>query len=49
MRDVISRSALAQSALVRAGEVSAEALTRAYLDRIERLQPRYRAFVQCEP
>jgi amidase len=49
MRDVISRSAIAQSALVRAGEVSAEALTRAYLDRIERLQPRYRAFVQCEP
>lgn len=49
MRDVITRSALAQSALVRAGEVSAEALTRAYLDRIERLQPRYHAFVQCEP
>lgn len=34
---------------MRAGEISAEALTRAYLERIERLQPRYHAFVQCEP
>lgn len=49
MDDVILRSALDQSALLRRGEVSVEALTRAYLARIERLEPRYSAFVQYTP
>jgi amidase len=47
--DVISRTALAQSALLRDGSVSVEALTRAYHARIERLDPRFSAFVQFAP
>jgi amidase len=47
--DVILRSALAQSQLVRGGAISAEELTRAYLDRIERLDPKLSAFVQLTP
>ena len=49
MDDVITRTALAQSALLRDGSVSVEALTRAYHARIERLDPRFSAFVQFAP
>jgi amidase len=49
VEDVITRSALAQSALLRDGEVSVEALCRAYHQRVERLEPRFSAFVQYAP
>ena len=49
MEDVITRSAIAQSALVREGQLSVESLTRAYLDRVERLDPRFNAFAQYAP
>lgn len=49
MDDVITRPALAQAALLRAGEVSVEALARAYHARVERLDPRFSAFVQYAP
>lgn len=49
MKDVITRSALAQSALLREGALSVEDLTRAYLERVERLDPRYNAFAQRAP
>ena len=49
MDDVITLPALAQSALLRSGSVSVEALTRAYHARIERLDPRFSAFVQFAP
>ncbi|MBI5518007.1 MAG: amidase [Deltaproteobacteria bacterium] len=49
MDDVIARSALAQSSLLRAGELSVEALTSAYLVRIARLDGRLRAFTQLQP
>ena len=49
MLDVISRSALDQSALLRRGELSAVELTRAYVARIERLDPRLAAFVEFTP
>jgi Asp-tRNA(Asn)/Glu-tRNA(Gln) amidotransferase A subunit family amidase len=43
--DVLHRSALAQSQLLRGGALSVEELTRAYLERIERIDPRLSAFV----
>lgn len=49
MRDVIARPALEQSALLRQGAISVEELTRAYLARIERLDPRLNAFTQYTP
>ena len=47
--DVLDRSALAQSSLLRAGSVSVEELTRASLDRIARRDPSLHAFVQQIP
>ena len=47
--DVLDRSALAQSTLLREGAVSVEELTRACLDRIARRDPALRAFVQQIP
>ena len=47
--DVLDRSALAQSALLRGGSVSVEELTRACLDRIARRDPSLHAFVQQIP
>jgi len=49
MDSLIAQSAVAQSAALRRGEVSVEELTRAYLQRIERLQPQLAAFVQLAP
>lgn len=49
MEDIIRLSALQQSALLRGGSVSVAELTRAYLDRIERLDPSLNAFVQYIP
>lgn len=49
MDDVITRSAIAQSALVRDGQLSVESLTRAYLARVERLDHRFNAFAQYAP
>lgn len=49
MQDVITRSALAQSTLLREGALSVESLTRAYLERIERLDPRFNAFAHHAP
>jgi amidase len=46
LEDVVQRSALAQSQLLRGRAVSVEELTRAYLDRIERLDPRLSAFTE---
>jgi amidase len=43
--DVLDRSALEQAALVRSRALSSEELTRIYLERIERLNPRLNAFV----
>jgi len=47
--DVLDRSALAQSSLLRDGSVSVEELTRASLDRIARRDPQLHAFVQQIP
>lgn len=44
--DFLSASALEQARLVRSGQLSAVALTRAYLERLERLDGRVNAFVQ---
>lgn len=44
MHDILTRSALAQAQLVQSGQVSAEELARAYLDRIEAHNPRLGAF-----
>lgn len=49
MDSLITQSALAQSAALRRGEVAVEELTRAYLQRIERLQPQLAAFVELRP
>ncbi|PSM31980.1 amidase [Haliangium sp. UPWRP_2] len=49
MDSLIAQSAVAQSAALRRGEVSVEELTRAYLQRIDRLQPQLAAFVQLAP
>lgn len=49
MNDVLERSALDQSKLLRDGAVSVEELTRAYLDRIARRDPALSAFVQTIP
>jgi amidase len=43
--DVLAQSALTQAGLIRDGHLSSEELTRLYLDRIERLNPRLQAFV----
>jgi amidase len=47
--DVIALPALAQSALLRDGEVSVEELARAYHARVERLDGRFGAFAQYAP
>src|SRR4051812_31292334 len=47
--DIHHRAALDQSALLRAGELSVEELTRHYLDRVARLDPALGAFVQRIP
>lgn len=47
--DVLDRSALDQSALLRSGEVSVEELTRACLDRMDRRNPQFNAFVERIP
>jgi len=44
MDDVLARSALEQAALIADGSISAEQLVRAYLDRIEQLDPSVSAF-----
>lgn len=49
LEDVLRRSALAQSQLLRGRAVSVEELTRAYLERTERLDPKLSAFVQFTP
>ncbi len=49
MNDVLDRSALEQSTLLRNGSVSVEELTRAYLDRIARRDRSLSAFVQQIP
>jgi amidase len=46
VRDVLRKSALEQAALIRRGLVSSVELTRAYLERIARLDPQLSAFVQ---
>ncbi|MBS2026590.1 MAG: amidase [Deltaproteobacteria bacterium] len=43
--DVFAATALEQAALIRARSISSEELTRAYLERIERMNPRLNAFV----
>src|SRR5262249_43011311 len=43
--DVLNATAAEQARLIRTGEISSEALTRLYLDRIERLNPKLNAFV----
>lgn len=47
--DVLARSALDQSSLLKTGAISVEELLRAYLARIEALDPELRAFVQLLP
>jgi amidase len=47
-RDLFSSSALEQARRVRAGEISSEELTRAYLDRIERWNETLNAFVDVQ-
>jgi amidase len=49
MDDVIARPAIEQSRLLRTGALSVEALVRAYHARVERLDPRFGAFVQYAP
>jgi amidase len=44
MNEILAKSALEQAALVASGELSAEELTRLYLDRIARLDPALHAF-----
>ena len=48
-RDVLSRSAVDQAALVRAGEISARELVEAALAAIDRLNPGLNAFVALCP
>ncbi|WP_394823564.1 amidase [Pendulispora albinea] len=45
MDDVLDASALEQQRLLRSGRISSEELVRGYLERIERLNPRFQAFV----
>ena len=45
MNDVFAATALEQAALIRSKAISSEELVRAYLDRIDRLQPKLNAFV----
>src|SRR5690242_7396086 len=49
MDDVLHQSALEQSALVRSAALSATELTRAYLARIEAVEPRLSAFAELAP
>ncbi len=44
--DVLSATAVEQAHLIRSGGISSEALTRLYLDRIDRLNTKLNAFVQ---